>query len=39
MEKIEQILITKYGEVAGKAIYAKYLKIKGKGQEEATPRK
>lgn len=31
MEKIEEILIRKYGEIAGKAIYSKYLKIKGKG--------
>jgi hypothetical protein len=33
MDKIQQILIKKYGEVAGKSIYNKYLSIKGKRQE------
>jgi hypothetical protein len=32
MDRIQQILIKKYGEVAGKALYTKYVTIKSKSK-------
>lgn len=38
MDKIYEILVKKYGDVAAKALYTKYVSIKGRSKDGTIPK-